>query len=183
MIAVIEPHADDAFLSLGGHLRLWRAEGRPVVIVTVFGSPERTGEAASYAAALGADHVGCGLPEGGGGNGTDWLTEIPGSVREALGRIGDGEALWPLGIHHPEHRALGEVAPEWADRYVELPYSIVTANAEETTSALAGRAVRSWLRPTAAKYRDASHFKSQSRFMYYNLPALRSAVEVIVGPR
>ena len=60
-IWVIEPHADDAFLSLGWSIRQWSQEGRHVGIVTVYTSEEyRVKETQQSAEAIGAEWHGLG---------------------------------------------------------------------------------------------------------------------------
>lgn len=179
-LVVVEPHADDAWLSLGGHIAEWRRLGKAVHIVTVYGDERRWAEAAAYADRVGASWACAGLPEGGHGlRAGDWTPQRP-----TLGDLdldgGDG-VCWPLGLRHPEHRAVASLAPDGAWRYVELPYALTTANAAEATLMLTGRYVESWFRPNfAAKNAVAGIFRSQALFWYRNRDRLRHAPEVIV---
>src|SRR3954469_17785303 len=55
-ILVVEPHADDAFLSMGWHLRcLWRRHNRTLLTVFI-DSLARAPESARYARMIGASH-------------------------------------------------------------------------------------------------------------------------------
>lgn len=187
MIVVVEPHADDAFLSLGGHLLRWRADEVPTAIVTVYGDDRRLDEARRYAASVGADHIAIGRTEQGGGRAGDEVERLPRcEITATLGeRYGDDlaarcQVIYPAGIGHPEHRAVAALATPRDWRYVEVPYSITTDLAGDTTRAITERRIVSWLRPNARKYAASSIFASQSQFFYFNRERLRHAVEVVV---
>lgn len=175
-IVVVEPHADDAFLSLGGHIAAWVADGRQVTILTVYsGTRNRADDAEAYADAVGAAWRGLGVVES--DPGLDSGAEVPEPPRVRR------PAAWvvaPLGLQHPEHRAVRDatVADAW---YVEIPYAYKTKLAGEVTGALDGRSVVSWLRPHGRKWRHAKLFKDQARFFYYNPPEeMTNMAEVIV---
>lgn len=101
MFWIIEPHADDAFLSLHAHLTtLWSAHAR--TIVTLFTDEERAEETAAYARAIGCRHMTLGLPDGRWGKPAmippldDWLPQGHGDV-----------LICPLGLRHPDHIEIG----------------------------------------------------------------------------
>jgi hypothetical protein len=176
VIVVVEPHADDAFLSLHGHMLRWRKAGVEVRIVTVYGDDRRMDEAAAYAASIGATHCPIGVPEGGMGNGVRWEAEPLPDLR-----LRGDVLIFPLGVQHPEHRTTAAAAPAGAYRYVEQPYALTTANAEEVAAKAFGRPVLSWLRPNGSKYARARLFRTQAMFFHRNLDRLRSAPEVVLG--
>jgi len=175
MITVVEPHADDAWLSLGQHLLDW---DEPVTIVTVYGNPKRQREAALYAAYVGAQHRAIGVPENNLGLAGDYETELP---RGVLGDL-EGTIIGPLGLQHPEHRAVARVLPPGTARYVELPYARKQSLSAEVTAALIGYRISSWL-PRSAKANAASSiFKTQAKFWHFNREEMIGAVEVVVLP-
>lgn len=177
---VVEPHADDAFLSLGGHIVRWVQAGSRVEIVTVFsGTPDRGDEARRYAEHVGASWRGLGWTESSCGKNGD-----PGRTSLDLADVADNDGIqvWPLGLDHPEHRLVAAQAPPEAYRYLEVPYQLTLREQANIDSALAGRTIESWLRPPRRKYLAASIFRTQSLFFIYNPPkALAAAVEVIVS--
>lgn len=177
MIVVVEPHADDAFLSLHGHLWRWRREEEATRIVTVYGNARRMREAAEYAKAVGAEHVAIGVPETGLGNAVEWEAEPLPDFTDAI----EGDTfVWPLGLKHPEHRAVVALARPGDWHYVEQPYAGVMANEPEVNRLLAGRSIVSWHRPHGRKRNAAAIFRSQSMFMHRNLDRALGAPEVIV---
>ena len=187
MITVVEPHPDDAFISLGATIERWISEHREVRIVTVYASPERAAESAAYAREVGARHVSLGLtPQGAGLNGGWEAVPLPSAVLDTVRTDPPGTWVFPVGIQHPEHRAVADLG--WATEegrrgwgYVDLPYALKVGQAEETRRLLASRTVVSWERPHAHKWRSVRTFKSQSLFFHRNLDLLRHAPEVVVG--
>ena len=85
-VVVVEPHSDDAYLSLPATIAALAKRPDPVMVVTIFGSPERLNEASRWCAKVGAHHCPVGLPEDGPrGVAEDWVAEIgPAEVREIL---------------------------------------------------------------------------------------------------
>jgi hypothetical protein len=73
---IVEPHSDDAFLSLHAHILKWVGEGSSVHIVTLEDNPRRSIEAAAYAKKAGAT----------------WSRQTSA-----------GQLILPLGIKHPDH--------------------------------------------------------------------------------
>ena len=171
---VVEPHSDDAWLSLGQHLLDWQAGGEETAIVTVYGTARRMEESRTYANYVGAKHLALAIPEGG-------FAELPSGILEQA--IGEADMIiGPLGIKHPEHLAVAAAMPAEALHYVDLPYALKQANAEATSHRIHQLRVVSW-KPRSAKANAASSiFKSQSKFWHYNREDLIGAVEVIVAP-
>lgn len=180
VIVIVEPHADDAYLSLGAHIEQWAATGERVLICTVFSATRHRGdEARAYAQAVGAEWAGLGYTESGVGTGTDQAFEfdtpppIPGDP--------DDRVIFPLGLRHPEHRAVSALAPTGTERYVEVPYQISRDNEPELLALITGRQVTGWRKPTIRKWRFHHLFKDQGLFMRYNPPSrLAASIEVIV---
>lgn len=163
---VVEPHADDAFLSLGAHIEHWvKASGHFVTIVTMRGfmdndHPKRHEDARNYAAAVGAEWVERGLNE----------------------KMPPGQLILPLAFRHPDHETVRlhlERKDSWY--YVDQPYAIVQKNGDELNRKLEGRRIISYKKPHARKYRHIPLFKHQAKFFHYN-PAekLRETFEMIV---
>jgi hypothetical protein len=165
---IVEPHADDAFLSLGGHLERWQKAGVAATIVTVFSATRKRGaEALAYANAVGASWVGLGLDHG--QEGLDELLELP-----------PGNLVLPLGLTHPEHvwtrvwfeEAWLRAGTRSVFYYLDQPYAIAAKNSDLVTARLAGMEVVSYLKPHARKYRHIPLFKDQAKFYHFN-PAER----------
>lgn len=176
MITVVEPHPDDAWLSLGWTIEQWIGEGRPVRIVTVYSEPRRAAESAAYAREIGAGHVALGLPPHGGGLKGGWSCEPPPvSVLDGIRTEPPEFWVWPLGLEHPEHRAvalLGLNSRLAHASYLDLPYAGKQKNREAVHRLLAGREVRTFTPPSARKWRHASTYHSQSLFLHRNLGLL-----------
>ncbi len=179
---VVEPHADDAAISLAAHLRRWVDAGDAVTIVTVYGAETRLSEARAYAEAIGAEAVTLGVPEAGGGPGEGVAALDPDYLADALAIVGAGVTYWPLGVGHPEHAALAALAPAGAPRYVDKPYWYKASLADAFADALAGTtvvsadyAVRRLYRPAVAAY------KTQARFFYFNPPSALAGPELVVS--
>jgi len=186
---ILEPHADDAFLSLGGHIEKWRASNVPVSIITVFSKTRKRAEdAKAYAKAVDALWIGFPFSED---------REKPEKDRKSLTRVlastfapfgSEAKIIAPLGIYHPEHRMLRSVVedvmlglPFPLLYYLDQPYASVMKNADETHAKLEGKTVASYLRPRATKYRHVKLFKDQAKFFYFNPPEkLAANIELIV---
>lgn len=178
MIVVVEPHSDDAFLSLGGHIWRWTREGHDVRIVTVYGNEKRLAEAARYAEKVGAEHAAVGLEESNAGGDVDAPVPVVPDLSDLWAEA--EHVIGPVGLVHPEHRAVAAALPAWAEHYVDLPYALAIKHADHVQIALAGRPVVSWLRPHGNKWRHADLFRTQATFMFYNRPNLVGTPEVIV---
>lgn len=177
---VIEPHADDAFLSLGAHLDAWAGTGAKVTIVTVFsGTRTRGRDAARFARAVDAEWVGLGLTESGS---MDVSQRFSGDDFRGLGDEPGHVRVWPLGLRHAEHRAIASAAPDEDMRYLDQPYATRPRCSAEVDTMLFGRLVNSYLAPGAAKARHVDLFKDQSLFFHRLGPeGLRQCIEVIVS--
>lgn len=182
MIVVVEPHADDAFLSVGGLMELWIETGMPVTILTVYsGTRKRAVDAKAYANAIGAKWVGLGGVEFGSmkpGDPAGTLPPVPQPLFEGA------TVLLPLGIGgHPEHHAVrdlfhdalvapalgGEDVTMWGMPvlyYVDQPYATKLKNQEELDGTLTERKIFAIMRPGARKYRHVKLFKDQAYFFF-----------------
>lgn len=182
-ISVVEPHADDAFLSLGWHMEEWIKEGRLVRILTVYSATRRRGrEAAYYASTIGAEWRGLGFIEASNGL-RGPARPLPEDTRERIERESrpGAQIIMPLAVRHPEHLEVDRFARAGDLRYLDSPYHAVTKNSAEISAKLLGREVVSFRKPMKRKYRHAAIFKDQSRFFHYNPPdKLDRCVELIV---
>lgn len=176
MILVVEPHADDAFLSVGQHIEDWVRDGREVRIWTVFsGTRKRASDAQAYACSVGAHWMGSNLVEG-EPIGVDLRFQIPADT---------SEMVLPIALTHPEHVAVREalegflVAP--LRYYLDQPYAIIQKHSELVTERLRGMEVVSYRKPGKRKYRHIPLFRDQVKFFHYN-PAekLLQTCELIV---
>jgi hypothetical protein len=182
-IFVIEPHSDDAFLSLGWSMRQWVAEGRRVEILTVHSiDDERAAEAKAFADAIGASWRGLDVP------GTTLekiqagipLEPLPDPLLPEDARGADACRIWPLGLLHVEHEAVA--ARAGGDlHYVDIPYMLDREHQDEVNARLAGRTIEWWLRPPPEKWDDAACFPSQANlFRYYPIEGLVNVPEILV---
>ena len=186
---VIEPHADDAFLSLGGHIEMWRKRGEPVLIVTVYsGTRKRARDAQAYAEAVGASWLGLGAeePDPRGRKAAEaveaWRYDPP-PLEDSL------SVYVPLAFANPEHLAVRSVVEDRLEHlrrppplyFLDQPYAGVQANGDALQAALFDTTVVSYLRPPARKYRHIPLFKDQAKFWHFN-PAekLQHNIELIV---
>jgi hypothetical protein len=184
-VVVVEPHADDAYLSLHDTMRAWIKTGRVVEIHTVYGGTRHRGnDAVSYATAIGARWSTSGLVEASRGTKVDYEAPTPTLDLPLFSLAADRDTtvVWPLGLRHPEHRAVASLAAAADLRYVEIPYQRVSTNRVELLDALAGREVVSYRWPHASKHdaRWRSLFADQATFFHYNPPERLAAPELIV---
>lgn len=184
MITVVEPHPDDAFVSLGSTIERWIGEGRDVRIVTVYSTPDRAAESAAYAREVGARHVALGVRPIGSALTTEASpVDLPASLVRDL-RPDQGQWVWPVGIQHPEHAAVADlgwrVDPSgWG--YVDLPYALKTGQEEATHRATYGREIVSFAPTGRRKWRFEPLYRSQAMFFHRNRDLLARAPEIVVG--
>lgn len=170
-ICVVEPHADDAFLSLGAHIEEWVKKGVAITIWTVFsGTRKREADARAYAEAVGAKWVGSGLVEG-----VDKLPDRLDALLEARNQIDSNQVILPVALTHPEHiavRAEFERLSLWQNPqlfyYLDQPYAITQKNGDVVTTACAGKRIISYRMPGARKFRHIPLFRDQAKFFHYN---------------
>lgn len=189
---IVEPHADDAFLSLGAHIERWVKCGDEVMIATAYSdTPKRGTEASKYAEAVGATWFGLGAAE------VRPRREFHPEINDAYERFSalahdelPHRIILPLGIRHPEHRAVHKYFSNIHNHlmtsrllyYLEQPYSITSTNEEELMLKLKGRKIYSYTKPQMRKWRHIPIFKTQAKFFHFN-PAekLNRTFEMIVS--
>jgi hypothetical protein len=195
-VIVVEPHCDDAFLSLGWHIeRLWRSLN--VLILTVYADAARTREAGAYAAAVGARSRVLGLAESATGlaapvaspagpvaspagparrAGLRALPEVRNALREELGLLepmdlivpADTLVLFPLGLQHPDHLQVAASRIPGCGRYLDTPYQTKQKLAQELRDKTEGMYLYSLCYPGKRKWKHVPLFKSQSKFFHFN---------------
>lgn len=175
MTLVVEPHPDDAFLSVGWHLEHVWADV-PRTVLTVYHDARRGREGAAYAAAVGADWVGLGLPESkmDSRGVVRRVAELEAWLRENGGRF--DTVVFPAGIQHPDHRRVAATAPPDALTYLDVPYLCKQKNADVLAGKAAGLTVESLVFPPVKKWRHAAVFKSQAKFFHFNAGLKTAAV-------
>lgn len=182
-IFVVEPHSDDAFLSLGGHIEQWVQEGRKVTILTLVPVKKNSLQnAKDYAKAVGADWEGFQYS----GGDMDWNTwEDP----FAIWPPPHSRVILPLGVapmDQTEHTQDHWNIRQWLQYpgcwyYLDQPYAIVQKHRERVNEFLKGMSVVSYLKPSAQKWRHIPIFTAQSKFFFYNSEEkLRQTLELIV---
>jgi LmbE family N-acetylglucosaminyl deacetylase len=196
-IYVIEPHADDAFLSLHAHIEEWVKKGFEVTIITVYArTRKRADDAAAYARAVGAYWIGLNYTEAGGGL-QCVPANLPGNAfsiidwnsHHALVQQYDITVLVPLAIGHPEHEEVRNAVERSAAKagykqnlqyYLDSPYMVTQALNENVNDALRGMTIVSYRKPHARKWRHCDLFKDQAKFMYMNKHRFRETFELVV---
>jgi hypothetical protein len=176
-ITIIEPHADDAFLSLHGHIQSWIKQGHVVTIRTIHGDARRMDEAQRYADAVGCEwesHV-------------DYLADTPRMRTAVLPHAQFDTLVLPLGLKHPDHidaRLHLDTGGSWY--YVDMPYALVQRDNAEVNEQLSGMEVISFMKPHARKWRHLSIFESQKRYFshFHRADAFKpAAFEMVVTER
>lgn len=170
---IIEPHADDAFLSLAGHMKAWAEAGDSVLLATVYGSKARMKESAAFAKKIGADHHALGIPEGGAVDHLDpscRLTDDRPEIMSLRPLIKRGQIYIPLGLQHAEHKEVRRYFDlrGVVNYYLDTPYYVKPSNADEVQNAVEWLQVQSILRPHASKWNAHKLFVSQSKFFHFN---------------
>lgn len=182
-VVVVEPHADDAYLSVHQHMVDWIKEGRKVIIATVFsGTRKRAKDAQAYAEAIGAEWNGWGFAEGGENSPLDahQFDGLPGTLGMLYG-VRDCSWVLPLGIQHSEHKAVRKwvetglynfevnCCERWT-YYVEIPYYTKLKNQEEVNQLMLNREFVSLKKPKHYKADEKywKCFKDQSKFFHFN---------------
>jgi hypothetical protein len=168
---IVEPHADDAYLSLHHHIKRW-VKTDIVVIVTVFGGTrKRKEDAIRYADSVGA--IAEVLPNVEGGPIADVNRQnlVPVNFDEEQ----EVEWYFPLGIQHPEHKEVRLIGDDFASPnfYAEIPYYGKKINEEDFINQQTGLSLISCTTGTALKGDEKywKCFKDQSKFFFYNPPA------------
>jgi len=163
-ITIIEPHADDAFLSLHGHIKEWIKDGVDVCIVTLSGDTRRLQEAERYALTQGCE----------------WTDDRNRQARCA----GETRVIVPLGIKHPDHidaRLRFGKGDCWF--YVDQPYALCQRDRCEVTTKLKGMEIVSFMKPHARKWRHLTIFESQKSYFshFHRADAFKpAAFEMVV---
>lgn len=182
-ILVVEPHPDDAFLSLGWHLEhLWKNDER--CILTVYADAKRTKEAEAYAKAIGARSEVIGLEESkmNGGKRVTEVVELAEYLEELENQHWD-KIFFPVGLQHPDHLSVAATRLPGCYRYLDTPYQTKQKLAEILLEKVEGWTVDSILFPSSRKWRHEEVFKSQSRFFYYNSKLKESLLpEIVFAP-
>lgn len=179
-ITCVEPHSDDAFLSIGQHIEDWIALGVSVSIVTLIPVlPASLRNSEAYAKAVGAawigyTYLGAGAPFG---------------KRLKL----EGQVVLPLGAapldqnpHTQDHwnvrrwlePGLTSHSAPWY--YVDMPYAITRKNEARMNALMHDMHVVSYLKPPARKWRHTKLFTAQAKFFYFNKDGLPKTFELLL---
>lgn len=177
-ILVVEPHADDAYLSVGWHVESLWAEHQ-VAILTVYSDEKRDAESKVWADKVGADHTSLGLPL------TNMAEEYDGTTEPKLLEFCTTTAwdvlVIPVGLQHPDHIKTRETLKHLqAWHYLDTPYCSKIKNAEEMNEALQGSQIVSIAMPHGRKWRHIPLYKSQSKFFYFTKPDQKPTHETII---
>lgn len=178
---IIEPHADDAFLSLGGHIEHWNKETQ-VEICTVFsGTRKRAIDAQAYADAVRAKHYTLGYVEGI----EDFIPDI--SEELYLDLTTDKQVYIPLYLTHKEHEIVRDIFVNYHKKhnncelffYLDQPYALKQKNTDTINEYLRDYRLISYLVPNKRKLRHIPLFKDQSKFFYFEKGSVEKIIEMI----
>jgi len=192
-IIIIEPHCDDAFLSLGWHIEKWKKDFN-ITIITVFCNPKRAIEAANYAKSLDINSIVIKpfLQE------TEMLGEYTiNTINPILNYLVDNclynkkyniqTILCPIGLQHPDHKNIrftldsGLIkSKELVQYYLDTPYQSKQKLAGELLENVKGYVIESILYPNARKWRHCVTFKSQAKFFHFNKELKESILPEII---
>lgn len=168
-ILIVEPHCDDAYLSLGWHIeRVWKDWDR--IILTVYSTEKRSREARTYANRVGATPITMDLPETKmmAKVSKEYLSETIPELIDTVGQIGADLIVYPLGLQHPDHIRVANSRPSNCLRYVDMPYASKMKLGEEVYNRSVGMTVESIYFPPKTKYRHSSIFATQAKFFHFN---------------
>lgn len=182
-ILIVEPHCDDAFLSLGWHIKkLWK--DHDITILTVYGDKKRDAEAVEYARSVGAKSVCLSLPE------NKMLSEAKTKLIGPLTGIlkvyaKDFILVYPIGIQHPDHRSVAYTCFKSETRrsklvYLDCPYASKIKNTEEINQLTEGLPLYSIATPHSSKWNSIPVFKSQAKFFHFNDSLRTSKIPEII---
>lgn len=185
-VLVIEPHVDDAFLSVGWHIeKIW--EETNVDILTVFSDDRRAKEGHTYAHSIPnvVRYETLGLDESKMLSEPDPERRIP----ELTAFLATAQTKYqivyaPLGLQHPDHIAVSNTVKRSLQRknqrcrpvfYLDQPYASKLKNRQELHErmnivATRGLGPRVWSLcfPPRNKWRKHSMFGSQAKFFHFN---------------
>lgn len=167
---IVEPHADDAFLSMGGLIERFRDKIH--FIMTVYSGTRKRGEDAKrYADAVGVPWIGLGFEESGGFMDKPAALVDEAKVAEQIAGYFDPIVL-PLGIgQHPEHLYIRELFEKSGNKkfyYVDQPYASKLKWQDDLLLRTINKKVIWCMRPGARKFRHIPLFKDQAKFFYFN---------------
>ncbi|HTS23007.1 MAG TPA: hypothetical protein VMN79_14475 [Casimicrobiaceae bacterium] len=173
---IVEPHADDAFLSLG-HTLCTRAPSEEVAVLTLYvQDARRIDEGGAYAKSIGAKgYFYAPSPE-----------RIAEALESTLRQFAPDLVLSPFGIQHPDHLAARAcVDARGFPRvryYLDVPYYVRPKNAAAIQAALAQCAYRvvSIGSPQPEKWKALPIFQSQAKFFRLNPPETLRAPEIVL---
>ena len=180
-IVVIEPHPDDAFLSLGWTMeKVWPEfySDLHLTLVTVYANPKRGKEAQAYAEAIGASSIVLGLAET--NMGVEYVQAAIPALDQALEPLNADMLVFPLGLQHPDHLRVRDAAPPGAYYYLDTPYQTKQKLQYDLYQRAEGKQVWSIVYPPKRKWRHYTIFKSQSLFFHYNSPEKLSNIPEII---
>jgi hypothetical protein len=194
VIVVVEPHADDAYLSCHQHIADWKKQEKVVQITTIFsGTRKRGRDGSDYASAMGVEWMGLGYDEFAEEQARNAYVHLPfdptwGSL-QMLYSPSDVLVVGPVGIQNPDHKAVaewlkGDSTHEYAlASYVEIPYYTKHKNEEEVNQLLTGSTIASIKKPKYTKADDKywKCFKDQAKFFHFNPPeSYKDIPEILV---
>ena len=177
---VVEPHVDDAYLSLHQHITDWIRWGEEVTIASIFsGTRDRAQEAIAYATAVGARWVGYGFDER---ISKSAPFRQPFHFRSPAGRGREEHLVYtPAGIEHPVHLEVHKwISADF--HYLDIPYAYKDRNRHFYNQLISRRVSRKRADMSKGGYWQC--FPDQMGFFGRNPPCTYlDKFEVILLPR
>jgi hypothetical protein len=174
-IFVVEPHADDAFLSLGSSIAGWIGAGRAVTVVTVFfPDTERGDEGRAWADRVGAHWIGFGYGR------REVKRGLPRPLLPPEAMAPGATRIWPVGFGNAHHELVRECAGPGELHYIDTPYQQVARLADDCRRALRGSTIEWWHTPERAKWEGSACFPSQSGLFTMFDESIRFLPEILV---
>ena len=166
MIYVIEPHCDDAFLSLHEYIKTFKPS-----IVSVFGDKKRYKESEKYSAVMGVPH---------------YIVRDEEGLKKFLKKLDPDldVVLVPVAIEHKEHQLVRRIVEKnfcgYMYYYVDQPYGMKVKNSKTLWRMLIMKKLEWFSRPNARKWQYSKIYKSQAKLFYYNETLLKNSFEMVV---
>lgn len=178
MMYVIEPHADDAFLSLHDHMVSWLRHTK-LTIVTIYSTDRRDKEGEAYANQIGAEYQSLTIKD------QSHLSSPPKPIPPfkywGIDVKKEDQLVFPIGLQHPDHVQVRKQAQPGSWFYLDTPYQAKLKLADDLRKLVMNRLIVSIRYPKSTKWRYIDLFKSQSKFFHWNpVESLRKIPEIIV---
>ena len=190
-LVVVEPHCDDAFLSVGGLLQTLFKDWDKT-IVTVYADRRRGEEAGHYAKSIGAKSIVMYrkerdmLSKGDSKESIKYDKETTNLLSKLMDELDDWDSvLFPIGLQHPDHITVARVGAKYPEAwyYLEIPYQSKQKLTKELNDRIEDMQIVHMQYPNKSKWKSIGIFKSQAKFFHFNKVLEDSRVPEILVQR